>query len=210
MASVQGSIETKLDRIKKGHLIFPSDFRGLGSEAAIKMALSRLAKQGKLDRLAHGIYHIPKEDSELGKLKPSMEEIAKAVARHERVRILPSGVYALNKLGLSTQVPTRLVYITDGPSRMIKLGKGGIRFKATTAKKLALKGPVSSLIVLALDELGIENVSPAMKNRLTALLRKEDPKLLKHDLSLAPAKVHDYILQLLKEHKNARVATADE
>lgn len=209
MTSVQESIEINLDRIKKGHLIFPADFRGLGSEAAIKMALSRLAKQGKLDRLAHGIYYIPKQDSDLGKLKPSMEEIAKAIAKRERVRILPSGVYALNKLGLSTQVPTKLVYITDGPPRMIKLGKGGIRFKATTAKKLALKGSISSLIILALDELGIENVTPEMKDRLTVLLSKENPKLLKHDLSLAPAKVHDYILQLLKEYKNDRVATAD-
>ena len=189
--------------------MFLSDFKGTGTDAAIRQSLSRLVRTGKIKRIAHGIYYLPKVDPVLGELRPSAEEIAQKIAVKERVRIQPSGAYALNKLGLSTQVPTKLVYLTDGPQRLITVGKMKIRFKATTAKKLSLKGDLSKLIILALDELDLQKIDKEREIKIRELLLKEDPKKLKHDLSLAPGRVHDYIVKLLKQKKDDRMVKVD-
>lgn len=189
-----------------GDLIFISDFVGTGTEAAIRKSLSRLTQKGKLKRLAHGIYYIPKTDPILGELYPSAEEVAQKIAEKEKVHIHPTGVYALNRLGLSTQVPTKLVYLTDGVPRLLTIGKVKIKFKATTPKKLSLEGPISRLVILALDELDTKKIDPDRESKLHQLLLQEDPKKLKHDLALAPGKVHDYIVKLLKTSTNDRMA----
>lgn len=209
MEKTHTHITTSLSKKKSGELVFLSDFKGAGTDAAIRQSLSRLVRTGKIKRIAHGIYYIPKLDPLLGELRPSVEEIAQKIAVKERVRIQPSGAYALNKLGLSTQVPTKLVYLTDGPQRLITVGKMKIRFKATTAKKLSLKGDLSKLIILALDELDLQNIDERRETRIRELLLKEDPKKLKHDLSLAPGRVHDYIVKLLKPKKDDRMVKVD-
>jgi len=198
MGTAQASIERLVSRKKGGELIFPTDFRGIGTEAAIKKALSRLVQKGPLKRLAHGIYYIPKIDPILGELHPGAEEVAIMLARKEKVRIRPAGATALNKLGLSTQVPTRLVYITDGPPRQLKIGKLVIKFKATSHKKLSTIGKISALVIQALEELDMNHIDSSTTARIKELLLKEDPKKLKHDLSIAPARVNDYIVRLLK------------
>jgi hypothetical protein len=202
-------INNSLSKKKPGELVFLSDFKGTGTDAAIRQSLSRLVRTGKIKRIAHGIYYIPKVDPLLGELRPSAEEIAQKIAVKERVRIQPSGAYALNKLGLSTQVPTRLVYLTDGPQRLITVGTMKIRFKATTAKRLSMKGDLSKLIILALEELDLQNIDERRETRIRELLLKEDPKNLKHDLSLAPGRVHDYIVKLLKQKKDDRMVKVD-
>ena len=190
-----------LSNRKGGDLIFPTDFRGKGTESAIKKALSRLVHEGTLKRIAHGVYYIPKIDPLFGELYPSAEDVAQKIAAKERVKIQPTGAYALNKLGLSTQVPTKLVYITDGPQRLLTIGKMKVRFKATTNKKLNMKGELSKLIILALDELDLDKIEFERETKIRELLLKEDPKKLKHDLSLAPGRVHDYIVKLLKKKR---------
>lgn len=196
MESTRHQIENKLKHVKPGKIIFPTDFRGLGSEAAIKMSLSRLVKDGKLERIAHGIYLKAKKHPQFGKLQPSLEQIAEAIADRERIRIRPAGAYALNKLGLSTQVPTKLVYITDGQSRQIQIGKGGIKFKTTVPKKFGMTGTISSLLFLALEEIGNRRIDSNLKIQIEQLLQKEDPGKLKHDLKLAPAWINDLVVSL--------------
>jgi hypothetical protein len=202
MLKAHTHIEHVILRKKRGDLIFPTDFRGTGTEDAIKKALSRLTQQGILKRLAHGIYYVPKIDPVLGELSPGADDVVKMLAKKEKIRVRPAGAYALHRLGLTTQVPTKLVYITDGHSRFFKLGKMQIKFKATTAKKLSTIGKISSLAIQALEELGTENVDANTEAKLHELLKNEDPKKLKHDLALAPAKVNDYIVKLLKKQEN--------
>jgi predicted transcriptional regulator of viral defense system len=199
--SIHKEIEQRLSKRKKGQLIFLSDFRDIGSQAAIKKALSRLSNLKKIKRIAHGIYSIPKVDPVFGEINPSMEAIAEAVAKKEHVKIKPTGAYALNKLGLTTQVPTRIVYLTDGQSRQIKIGKGSIKFKATTPKKFALEGEISGLVVQALEELGVENINDDTRKRIKELLLKEDKKKIMNDLKLASVQISNYLYSLLKEQE---------
>jgi len=201
MDNVHKHIEHSILRHKKGAIIFPTDFRGKGSDTAIKMSLSRLCKEDKLKRLAKGIYYIPKVDPLFGTLLPVPEEVAEAVAKKEKVEIKPAGANALHRLGLTTQVPTKLVYITNGEDRQIKMGKTTIRFKATTPKKMAMEGELSSLIIQALSELKTKNIDSYTENKLKTLLEKETPNRLKKNLSIAPANIHNYILKLLNKPK---------
>lgn len=199
---VQKEISKKITRIKKGQILILSDFRGLGSEAAIRQALSRLCKKGLVKRIGHGIYFIPDTDPVKSKKLPSMETVAEAIAKKEHVRIKPAGANALHKLGLTTQVPMRLVYLTDGPLRRIKLGKTIVKFKPTTPKRLSLKGEFSSLIIQALEEIGTENLDVTKEQRIKELLKKEDQKILLNDMKLTSAKVSDYLFLLIRENNN--------
>jgi len=197
MSSASVQIEQEIKHKRKGDLIFPTDFRGIGTEGAIKMALTRLNKEGIIQRLGHGIYLLPKTDPVFGKISPAPEEIANAIAKRDKIKIKPAGAYALHKLGLTTQVPTKLVYLTNGPSKEIKIGKTTIKFKATTQKKLAMQGKYSSLIVQAIGELGAENIDTNTEKRLKELLLLEDPKILKEDLKLTTGKINDYLIKLI-------------
>ncbi len=193
------AIESTLAKRKGGEILFPTDFRGIGTQMAIKKALSRLAKTGRVKRLAHGIYFIPKMDPVLGELTPDVDQVVKMLARKEHIRIRPAGAYALHSLGLTTQVPTKRVYLTDGNSRQLKLGKVQLRFKATSPKKLSTIGKISSLVIQAIEEIGSDHISPEIERKLQECLQKEDPRKLKYDLALASVKVNDYIVRLMKK-----------
>ena len=203
--SVTDIIDQKIAKQRPGSILVQEDFRGTGTATAINMALSRLAGKGKIHRLTHGIYYKPKQDPLFGDLLPSPQEVAESIARKEHIRIRPSGMYALHKLGISTQVPTRMVYLTNGQRREIRMGKTEIIFKPTTAKKMALKGPLSSLVIQALEELGTIDLPEKVQQKMKDFLNKENPALLKNDLALAPARVHDFIYHLLKGNNDRMV-----
>lgn len=184
--SIQQSILRQIVKEGRGQLIFPGDFRELGSADAIKTSLNRLYKEGKLDRVSQGIYMVPNHDPVLGKIQPSLEEIAQGIARRDRARIIPAGAYALNKLGLTTQVPNKLVFLTDGAARLVAIGNRSIKFKTTTPKKLQTKGKISSLVIQAMTELGQKGITPEVEKKLKTALEKEDPQTVKEDAALAP------------------------
>ena len=197
--SVNQIIELKIRKAKPGSVFLPSDFKAMGASTAIRKSLSRIVVSGKLERMGQGIYVVPKVDRVFGKVLPSLEELAEVLSRKEHVKIKPSGQYALNKVGLSTQVPMKLVYLTSGHSKRIQVGKGAIVFKSTTAKKLSMKGDITSLLFLALEELDLQKLSVGQRDRIIQLLKKESPENLKHDLRLTQTKVSDFIVKILNE-----------
>jgi Family of unknown function (DUF6088) len=199
MESAQTKVNRSLSAINAGRILSPTDFRGSGSQAAIKMALSRAVRDGKARRLAHGIYFVPFVDPLLGELIPSAEGVAAQLAEKEKVRIRPTGAFALHKLGLTTQVPTKLVYLTDGHPRKFKIGKAEVEFKATTPKKMALEGKISGPLILALEELKLDKLDPATEKKVITLLQLEEPGTLEQDLKLATGKVYDYLTRLTKQ-----------
>lgn len=209
MESIHSNIRHFLAANKKGDIVVPADFRGHGSQDAIKMALSRMAKEGEIRRLAHGIYYIPYVDPVLGELTPSAEAVAEQLAEKERVRIRPTGVFALNKLGLSTQVPTRLVYFTDGHPRKLTIGKSTIQFKPTTPKKMALRGKVSAPLILGLEELDLDQLTKKQEERILYLLQMEEPGDLDHDMKLAPGHIYDYLIKYTKRIDEHRMVVSD-
>lgn len=201
MKSVQDQISRTLTALQPGQIVTPPDFRGHGSQDAIKMALSRLVKNGELNRIAHGIYYRKYQDPDMGELIPSAEMVAEMLAEKEKVRIRPAGAFALNKLGLSTQVPTKLVYLTDGSPRKFMVGKVSVEFKPASPKKMALSGEITGPLILALDDLDLKQLTPAQEKRILALLKLGDP-LLSHDLKLAPGKIYDFLIKMISQHND--------
>lgn len=186
MQSIESKILEKVKRSKRGELIFPEDFYDVGSSEAIRTALHRLVKENSIIRVAHGIYVRPKISKYIGVVLPSAEEIAAGIAQRDRIRYIPTGSYSLNALGLSTQVPMKIVLLTDGSPRVIKVGKRTIKFKKTSPKNLLAKGKISKLVIQALREIGMDNQTQEEENKILHLLKKENPEHLLHDIKLAP------------------------
>lgn len=195
--SVQTKIENKIKTMKRGSIIFPSNFNAFGNVEGVKKSLLRLEQKGFLERLAHGIYLYPKQDKLLGNLSPSIEEIATAIAERDKARIIPTGITALNKLGLSTQIPMNVVFLTDGAPRSIVVGKRTIKFKRTSPKSLTVKGEVTSLIIQALKEIGKDNVTDEQLEKINHHLKLEKKEFIEHDAKLAPA----WIAKIIKNSK---------
>ena len=203
---MRDNIENKiLSRIKKagrGSLFFIENFIAYGNTEAVKKALQRLTNAGQLERIATGIYVRPKKDSIIGIITPGIEEIAKAIAKRDRARIVPTGIFALNKLGLSTQVPLNIIYLTDGAARKIKIGKNTITFKKTTPKNVAAVGEISKLLIQALRTIGKENVTEIEIEIIQNLLKKEKITRLQHDIRLAPVWIKAIMKPVLENLTN--------
>ena len=196
MQSIHSQLEDKIISLKKGAIVFVSDFAEFGTAENVKKVLLRLEKKQLLVRLAHGIYLYPKIDKELGILYPSTESIAEAIAKRDKIRIIPTGIYALQQLGISTQIPMNVIYLTDGAPRKIKVGKRTITFKKTAPKNLAIKNKILSNIVQGLKELGKENITDEVKQKINQALEKVPVKALKEEILNAPVWVRNEVLSL--------------
>lgn len=197
--STHNKIESSIRKKSRGRIIFANDFSDFGSGYAVRHTLSRLCKNGVILRLAEGIYLFPKIDKKLGLgvLYPSIDTIAKSIAKKDKARIVPTGLYALNQLGLSSQVPANAVYLTDGSPRRIKIGKGqGILFKHTAPKNLAFKSDMAMLVVFALKEISKDNVTQAQLERLKNVLQQVPKQEIMQDVKLMPDWIKGIIIKL--------------
>ena len=200
--SIEIQILTRVKKAGRGVLFFTESFVSYGSAEAVKKALQRLTNSGELDRVATGIYVRPVFDDVIGKVSTSIEDIAKAIAKRDKARIVPSGAYALNRLGLSTQVPMNLVFLTDGSARKIKIGKRSILFKKTSPKNVAAVGEISGLAIQALKTIGKEKVLDREIEHIQELLKKEKQTRLEHDIRLAPVWIREIMKPVLKTLTN--------
>ena len=196
---IEKQILTKIVLEKEGVLIFSEDFLDIASQKAVSKNLERLVNHNILVRVARGIYLLPKKDKDLGPLMPSIDVIAKAIAKRDGSRIVDSGIKALQKLGLSTQIPMNAVYLTDGSSRKIKVGNRYIIMKRTTTKNLALKGEISGLVVKAMKEIGKDKVTDNQMKKIQEFIKKENRKDLLHDARLAPIWIRDKLMKMIKD-----------
>ena len=157
MESIDDKIYNKIRKCGRGLIFSSSDFTKLGEPKSILKALERMANSEKIIRVSRGIYCYPKIDKVLGLgiIYPAFEEVAAYIAKRDKARIVPTGSYALNVLGLTTQVPANVVYLTDGTPRKITLKSGrGIKFVKTAPKNLAFKNKLAMLLTFALKEIG--------------------------------------------------------
>jgi hypothetical protein len=199
MESVEYKIEKTIKSKPRGSLFFVEDFSHRGSAESIRKALQNLKEKGLVKSVAHGIYVRPVMNEYFGEIMPAAEEVAKAIARRDKIKLVPTGVYALNALGLSTQIPLKLVYLTDGAARTIKVGNRTIKLKRTTPKNLLAKGKISALVIQALKQIGKDNATQEELDKIHKALEKEEQKNIKHDITLAPQWIKDIMKKALYE-----------
>ena len=201
MQSIENKIYIKIKYRGKGKIYFSSDFVKYGTPESVTKALNTLYNKKILIRIARGIYLYPKYSELLNDyVYPSIDEIAKEIAKRDKARIVPTGVQAQNMLGLSTQVPMNVVYLTDGSPRRINVGAGkGILFKHTSPKNLAFRSDLIMLIVFALKDLGEGNVSSVEIEKIrTIVLKYETIDSILKDIELAPAWIRKLLLKMFE------------
>ena len=190
-------ILSKIKKANRGSIFFIENFLAKNNAEAVRKSLERLVKSGELQRVATGIYVRPEKDPVLGYVSPSIETIIRAIAKRDKARIVPTGIYALNRLGLTSQVPMNISYLTDGSARKVQIGKRTIVFKRTSPKNLATQGEISTLAIQALRSIGKDKVSAEEIEKITQLLKKENSMHLQHDIRLAPEWVRQILRQAL-------------
>jgi hypothetical protein len=177
----------------RGWVFTPVHLQALGTRTAVSTALKRLKADGTIRQLTVGLYDYPRHDKQFGVLSPSVDTIATALKFRYAARLQPSGGYAANILGLTTQVPMKVVFLTDGPSRKILIGKLVITLKKTTARNMATAGRISGTVIQALRWLGSRHVDDDIVVKLQQRLDAKAKRQLIKDIGYAPIWIADII-----------------
>jgi hypothetical protein len=175
------------------------DLAAVASRGAIDVALSRLTKEGTIRRIGRGLYDCPRQSEILGEaIAPDIDQAAQAIARKHRWTITPDGAAAANRLGLSQQVPAKAVYLSDGPTRQISVGRRKISFRHASPKDLKMPNYSSRFVAQAIRFLGKENVGLEVMARLRRIIPAEDKDAFLEDTQYGTGWIHD-VAKRLKE-----------
>lgn len=186
--SIVVRIRERFAATQPGQVFTPRDFLDLGSRSAVDQALSRLCREGELRKVGRGLYALPRKHPLFGELSVASDAIAKALAGRDALRLQPAGAYAANQLGLTQQVPMKLLFLTDGPTRVLQLDDGReIVLKKTTPRNMDTAGRISGTVIQALRWMGKNAVDDEMIRKLRRLLSDDDKAILRQDAPLAPA-----------------------
>lgn len=186
--------------IKHGHgwCFTPKHFLDLDSDTGVRSALSRLQKEKFIRRLTQGIYEYPRQHPILGPLPPKAEAVANAIAEKNGIQIQPTGAYAANLIGLSEQVPGRIVFLTNGPSKKVKIGKQEIIFRTTTEKNMYPAGTTVGLAIQALKNIGQNHIDHRIRSCLRKFLADNTKQELIKNLKYAPQWVRAFIFNIME------------
>lgn len=195
--SVVDHVKDRVIKHGRGWCFTPKHFLDLDSDTGVRSALSRLQRDGFIRRLAQGIYDYPREHQTLGMLPPKVEEVVKAISEKNAIQFQPSGAYAANLVGLSEQVPGRIVFLTNGPSKKIKIGKQEILFRTTTEKNMYSAGTKVGLVIQAFRNLGKDNIDNIALARTKKFLAGTDRNELIKYLKYAPQWVREHIFNIM-------------
>ena len=179
----------------------PRDFLDLGGREAVDQALSRLVKAGQLRRVGHGLYDLPRMSRLLKRMAPvDLDAAIAAIARRDGVRIMPDGLVAANRLGLTNAVPAKATYLTDGHSRKLKIGGRSVRLRHAGPSVMRWAGRPSAPVMQALRWLGPDI---AADRQVGMTLSRLLPDVVKTDLRNNSQDLPGWALPL------ARLITAD-
>ncbi|MBU4262905.1 MAG: hypothetical protein KKC76_13700 [Proteobacteria bacterium] len=201
MKSIASKVLSRIYGRGKGWAFSSNDFVTEFNRNQVDNALSDLTKDGKIRRVCRGIYDYPKYSVLLKQqLSPDFDQVAQALARKFNWRIQPSGDAALNLLGLSTQVPGRIVYLSDGPNRKYSLGSYTLEFKKSALKDVGFKHKESELVVQAIKALGKDQASKIPIENIRKQLDMSKGKQIIKDTKSVTSWIYDYIKQIYTEH----------
>lgn len=184
----------------RGWAFSQKDFADLAGRSTTDWALSRLAGAGTIRRVLRGVYDYPRFSGLLQVvLSPNPEKVAEALARKFGWQIQPSGATALQMMGLSTQVPGRVVYLSDGPSRTYRIGNTELVFERTTLKEAKFRHRESGLLVQALKSLGQERIDAPVIEKLRAWLPEGMRSAVRLETRRATSWVYEAIMKVTEE-----------
>jgi Family of unknown function (DUF6088) len=177
-----------------------SDLLGLGTDMAVKQSLSRLAKAGTIQRVGRGLYAWPRYSQLFHQtVPPPVHQLAEAWARKHSLKIIPFGAHAANLLGVSTQVPAKYIYYTNGHTQQVVLGGSKVKLLNRGPRTMDVRGDRAPLIFQAFKYLRAQGVTPNVIMSLQKIIRPRDRKDIRSSLSLAPQWMRPFLLRLINE-----------
>lgn len=197
--SVYDKLRRQIEKRRLGAVFVTREFLELGSRAAVDEAFSRLAKEGVIRRLGRGIYDTPRIHPVLGLVPADPDQVAKALARKTGDRLQSAGAAAANALGLSTQVPARPVYLTDGRRRTVQVGGQTILLRHASSRSMAGAGRVEGAVIQALRHLGQEQIDAAIVEQLRQTLTARDKAALRREVLNAPGWLVPTLLKITQK-----------
>ena len=168
--------------------------------SVVTSALSRLVQKKVIRRLTHGLYDLPEVHPKLGEIMPTTQKIIDAIKTSDAVEVQPTGAYAANLLGLSTQIPMKMELYTNGPKKTIRIGKQEIILKPTTPKNMIGAGTKAGLILHALKQIGKDNVTDEMIKQIRSKIEEQDFKHIKKQIQFAPVWIAKIMRALINEN----------
>jgi len=196
LQTVATSIKERILEHGPGWCFTSRDFQDLNSATGIRSTLSRLCRDKMIRRLTQGLYEYPRESLLLGVLPPQVDQIARAYSEKNGVRIQPSGAYAANLVGLSEQVPARIVFLTTGPCRKLVIGKLEIQFRTASDKTMFTAGTKVGLAIQAIRSLGKDHIDRKTHMRLSRFLKATSKEDLIASTKYAPQWIRMILLNL--------------
>ena len=188
-------IRGNIERAEAGSVFVSTDFTDITDKKTVNMGLIRLADEGLIKKILFGVYYKPEFSKLLGEaVAPSPNKVAHALARNFGWTIVPCGDTALNLLGLSTQVPSQWVYVSDGAYKEYTFDNTTIKFKRTTNKELSKVSYKTALTIQALKALGKENITEQVISRLKKILTDEEKEKMLAESKSATS----WVLELIK------------
>lgn len=184
----------------RGWVFTPKHFLDLGSRGAVDMAMSRLVQSSAIRRIGRGLYDYPRLHDTLGVLSPDPASLADALAIQTGDKLAPSGAAAVNRLGLSTQVPARTSYATNGRSRVTKAAGRSVTLRHSRAPVLDAASNTANAVLQALAQLGRAKVDADVIQRLAARIDDRDLKQLMQARPSMPGWMGDVILKIGTVH----------
>lgn len=199
MQGVEISMKKRILSHGQGWCFTPKHFLDLGSDTAVRKFLSLLQKQGVIRRIAQGLYDYPREHDVLGKVPPSIDAVAKAIAEKNGAKIQPTAAYAANLIGISDQVPGRVIFLTDGPPKKLKIGKLEIIFKQSTVKNMFAAGSREALVIQALKFMGKDQIDETVLQTVKSFLKPSKRREFEKNIKFAPQWIRSILLNLMKD-----------
>lgn len=196
--SVVAAVKNRISDHGRGWCFTPKHFLDLDSDTGVRSALSRLQRDKMIRRLAQGLYEYPREHDALGILPPQVDEIAKAIAEKNGIRVQPAGAYAANLIGLSELVPGRVIFLTNGPSKKIRIGKLEIQFRTTTEKTMHPAGTRLGLVIQTFRNLGKTHIDDIVRARTQRFLKGTTRQELETHLKYAPQWIRAIVFSTMK------------
>lgn len=195
MQSIAVNVLKRIKRKGRGSVFVPRDFLDFGSRAAVDQALSRLARKETIRRLSRGVYDYPRQHKRLGVLSPSVDAVAKAVTDRDGSKLQISGARAAHMLGLSTQVPAKYVYLTDGQTRDIRAGNQTVSLRHAAPRNLIGAGQTVGVVFQALRYIGKNGVDDHVLGTLRRKLSQPDKNALGKAAKDMPVWMQDVVRQ---------------
>ena len=200
--SITKQLIAHIKKLGRGVVFTPKDLLHIASRVLVDKTLSRLVNQEIIIRVTRGVYCYPKKHPVVGVISPSPDDIAKAVAQNLDQKLQISGAEAAHLLGLSTQVPAKRVYYTDGFTRQIKIGNQFLQFKHASPKIMAGAGKKSGVILQAIRYLGKQAINDNMVTLIAKQVNDQDQKGLRQLASFAPDWSRPYLNKIYtNEHE---------